>query len=266
MAIGRSGTLPNPDQLSQRLLKRVELSDPPVNLKSVLAVWKNLSVVEEDLDGSGYLLPLGRLGAEIVINRNDREERRRFTIAHELGHWVLGLVCEKKYGEFQQPPGVARVALEKWCDAFATNLLMPADLVSSWLPALDQPLLIDAILRASEVFGVSEEAFFIRVWELQGVQVARFRQDSRRGSNDALMMDKNYADENARKALLEMLSGQRAQEQLQMGGSMVFFTLRDADGCISVSGRKSREGKLVLAVTWPKKGIRFRKAPPSDSP
>src|SRR5258708_34484801 len=133
MALSTS-LLPNPEQLSQRLLKKIEISDPAVKLKRILSIWHNVNVVEEDLDGSGYLLPLGRLGAEIVVNEKDPEERRRFTIAHELGHWVLGLICEKKFGEFKQPPGVPRATLEKWCDAFATSLLMPSPLVSSWLP------------------------------------------------------------------------------------------------------------------------------------
>src|SRR4051794_19048821 len=137
MAVARSTGLPNPDQLCRRILERAEIGHPPVDLARIVGIWKNLSTVEEDLDGSGYLLPLGRLGGEIVLNRSDPEERRRFTIAHELGHWVLGIICEKKYGEFQQPPGVARAALEKWCDAFATSLLMPPELVRSWLPGRD---------------------------------------------------------------------------------------------------------------------------------
>jgi Zn-dependent peptidase ImmA (M78 family) len=251
MAINPSAPLPTPDQLSLRLVKKVEISDPPVSLPKILSIWKNLNVVEEDLDGSGYLLPLGRLGAEIVVNRNDPEERRRFTIAHELGHWVLGLICEKKYGEFQQPPGIPRATVEKWCDKFATTLLMPAPLVSSWLPPRDQPLLIDAILRASDTFGVSEEAFFIRVWELQRIQVATFEQDSGRRSRHSLTIERNYADEKAKKALLDMLTTQRAEEQLQIGGSMIWFALRHPHGLVSVSGRRSVRGRVVLAIAWP---------------
>jgi Zn-dependent peptidase ImmA (M78 family) len=247
-----AASLPNPDQVSQRLLKKVEIHDPPVNLQRVLSIWKNLNVVEEDLDGSGYLLPLGRLGAEIIVNERDPEERRRFTVAHELGHWVLGLICEKKFGEFKQPPGVPRATLEKWCDTFATNLLMPAPLVSSWLPPRDQPLLVDAMMRASDAFGVSEEAFFFRVWELERIQVARLRPDTQRRSGNSLIIDRNYADEKAKKALLGVLSTQHAEEQLQIGGSMICFTLRRPDGLISVSGRKSAGGGVLLAVAWPK--------------
>lgn len=254
MAISSSTPLPNPDQISQRLLKKVEIHDPPVNLKKVLAIWSNVNVVDEDLDGSGYLLPLGRLGAEIVVNQKDTEKRRRFTIAHELGHWVLGLICEKKFGEFKQPPGVPRAALEKWCDAFATNLLMPAPLVSSCLPPRDEPLLIDAILRASDTFGVSEEAFFIRVWELLRIQVATLKQDLNERSSSSLTIDRSYADSKTNNALLGVLSTQRAQEQLQISGSLICFTLRHFGELISLSGRRSARGRVVLAVSWPKAG------------
>ena len=92
----RASGLPNPEQVAQRLLNRVDVSEPPVPLVRVLSIRKELTVVEEDLDSAGYLLPLGKLGAEIIVNRNDGDARRRFTVAHELGHWVLGLTCQKK--------------------------------------------------------------------------------------------------------------------------------------------------------------------------
>src|SRR5579859_429384 len=126
-------TLPDPEKLSERVLKRVGVLEPPVEVESVLGVWKELRLVDEDLDGSGYLLPMGKLGGEIIVNRNDPPERKRFTIAHELGHWVLGLIWKKKSGEFKQPPGVPYAVIERWCDKFATNLLMPRFLVEPWI-------------------------------------------------------------------------------------------------------------------------------------
>ena len=251
MAVKTHAKLPSPEQISHRLLARVEINEPPVQLPRVLSIWKNLTVVEEDLDGSGYLLPLGRLGAEIIVNKNDPEERKRFTIAHELGHWVLGVICEKKLGEFKQPPTVPKVALEKWCDRFATNLLMPAPLVGRWLPARDQPQLIDAIFRASRTFGVSEKAFFIRVWELLRIQVALLKSDPARGSSTSLVVDRNYADEKTKEPLLRLLETPGVEQQLQIGSPMIFFTLRDEQGLISVSGRASGKRGFILAVAWP---------------
>ncbi len=251
MALNIPSSLPNPEQISERLLKKADISGPPVNLERVLSIWQNVQVVKEDLDGSGYLLPLGRLGAEIVVNENDREERRRFTIAHELGHWVLGLACEKRFGEFKQPPGVSRTTLEKWCDTFATNLLMPSTLVNSWLTPRDQPALIDAILRAAGAFGVSEEAFFIRVWELQKVQVATLRYDPKKTPASSLVVERNYADEKTRVALIRVLASAEAEHQLQIGGTLIRFAMRNSSGLVVVSGRRSLTGAMVLAVAWP---------------
>ena len=241
-----TGSLPNPEQTAQRLLKRSEIDAPPVNLRRVLSVWEGLSLVEEELDGAGYLLPLGRLGAEIIVNKNDRDERKRFTIAHELGHWVLGLACEKKLGEFKQPPGIPKVALERWCDTFAASLLMPASLVTELLPPKDQPLLIEAILRAAKSFRVSEEAFFIRIWELFRIQVAVL------SSMRPVVVQKTYSDVRSEKDLLTLLRDAKARKHLEIAGPMIYFALSSASGPISVSGKRSAKGRVILAVAWPR--------------
>jgi len=238
-------SLPSPERITRRLLDRVEITAPPVHLTKVVALWRNLHVVEEDLDSAGYLLPLGKLGAEIVVNKNDRDERRLFTIAHELGHWVLGLICEKKIGEFRQPPGIPKASIESWCDAFATNLLMPASFVKEWLPRKEQPILIDAILRAADRFNVSEETFFIRVWELQRIQIALVKL---RGTPS---IERTYGDAEKNKLLTQTLRDPAVDQQLRYGNTAVFFTLRDAKGKVYVSGRKRGPERFVLAVAWP---------------
>ena len=97
---------------------------------------------------SGLLLP--SLG-QIWVNADEAAQwpgRRRFTIAHELGHWVLhrrgqqALFCRK--GTVAEDPAPApREPLpepEREANAFAAALLMPAPLVER-LYARDQPRL-----------------------------------------------------------------------------------------------------------------------------
>lgn len=238
-------SLPDPKVLADKLLKRVEITEPPVRMERVVSVWQNLSLTEEDLDGAGYLLPIGDIGAEILVNRNNSDARRAFTIAHEVGHWVLGLICKKKFGTFIQPPGLPKVTIEKWCDAFATNLLMPAQLVRTWLPPKDQPLLVDSILRAAAKFGVSEEAFYIRVWELEQVQVAALslRPEPR--------VDRTYGDSERNEKLAAMLRQREVGIQLQMASSMIYFKMLGTSGTVCVSGRKFGHEKAILALAWP---------------
>ena len=92
------------------------------------------------LDGdqtiSGLLLPSR---GEIWVNADEARQwppRRRFTIGHELGHWVLhqdeqtSLFC--RHGSVAESPPAERRPLdliEEQANWFAASLLMPADLV-----------------------------------------------------------------------------------------------------------------------------------------
>ena len=67
--------------------------------------------------------------------------RRRFTIAHELGHWVLhrtgqqALFCRKGAVREDDAPTTTRAPLpvtEREANAFAAALLMPAPLVARY--------------------------------------------------------------------------------------------------------------------------------------
>lgn len=59
----------------------------------------------------------------ICVNANDRPERQRFTICHELAHIVLRLPSDHKalpwWSYAKRPPA------EIWCDVFAAELLLP---------------------------------------------------------------------------------------------------------------------------------------------
>lgn len=82
---------------------------------------------------SGLLLP--EL-AEIWVNRAEAREwpgRRRFTIGHEVGHWVLhrrldgGVFCRHATVVEAAEPAVPPA--EEEANAFAAALMMPAELV-----------------------------------------------------------------------------------------------------------------------------------------
>lgn len=85
---------------------------------------------------SGLLLPDR---AEIWVNAQEAEEwppRRRFTIAHELGHWQLhrhddeGVYCRASALDTDDSAAAAASGLpEEEANAFAAALLMPAHLI-----------------------------------------------------------------------------------------------------------------------------------------
>ena len=92
-----------------------------------------------------------------------RPERRRFTIAHELGHFVLH---RERYGEFNCSKEAiysgldSLVAIEREADEFAGNLLMPGNLLRQRLA--DRRVDLHLLSALAHEFGVSLEALCIR--------------------------------------------------------------------------------------------------------
>src|SRR6478672_7293236 len=98
----------------------------PVPVDAIAEDLLGLAVeVRDDLPVSGMLLPAER---RILVRSDESEPRRRFTIAHELGHWI----CQCQEGDVQPvycraaEIGVdaAAKALEREANVFAANLLM----------------------------------------------------------------------------------------------------------------------------------------------
>jgi hypothetical protein len=116
---------------------------------------------------SGLLLPAR---GEIWVNADEARlwpPRRRFTIAHELGHWVMhrtgqqGLFCRRtSVDEKVAPP--AR-DLEEEASAFAATLLMPA-----WLFVREHARCAGDLDELGRVFGTSAAATERRVSALFG--------------------------------------------------------------------------------------------------
>ncbi|MFA6116110.1 MAG: ImmA/IrrE family metallo-endopeptidase [Sphingomonas sp.] len=121
----------------------------------------------DDISGVLYR-DLGR--RIIVVNRTHSEVRRRFTIAHELGHLALHrgdkVHVDHEFRVNLRDPrsATAENVEEVEANAFAANLLMPAE----WIWAeLDQHLIDPGddsqISALAERYCVSQQALLIRV-------------------------------------------------------------------------------------------------------
>ncbi|ABF40124.1 protein of unknown function DUF955 [Candidatus Koribacter versatilis Ellin345] len=242
--------LPDPEKMAVRVLERAEVSVAPVNLRRVIALWKNLYLVEEDLDGSGYLLPMGNLGAEIIVNKNDSPERKAFTVAHEMGHWILGLRVKKSEGEFKQPD-VPHHILERWCDSFATGLLMPRHLLESAIPQKESAALLHSVLQASQKFGVSEEAFFIRIWQVLRIQVAFINLLPTQNRGKFFDIERQFAERRYVKKLEDLLSVIGVEGELKSNNAVILFSINGDDGRKHCTGRKLSDKRVLLTIQWP---------------
>ncbi|MDR1509601.1 MAG: ImmA/IrrE family metallo-endopeptidase [Synergistaceae bacterium] len=101
----------------------------------------------------------------IYVSTRDPHVRKRFTIAHEIGHVYLGHLADKENNELIDDEVRLRSATwnleEKEANEFAARLLMPASLIRG---AIDRGRV--SIEELAEFFDVSEQAMMYRLKNL----------------------------------------------------------------------------------------------------
>jgi Zn-dependent peptidase ImmA (M78 family) len=134
------------DQLRLRYLAAYGGDEIPVQIESIAEDLLGLQIERSwDIEFSGVLLPRERT---IVLNareapRNEAPLRRyRFTIAHEVGHWIchcLGGVPRPIYCRTVHPNPEEARGQEREADRFAATLLMPERaLRDAWAPTAEE--------------------------------------------------------------------------------------------------------------------------------
>lgn len=97
----------------------------------------------------------------IFVNANDCEERKRFTIAHELGHFCLShgssLRDTSRANRF-----VINTEHERAANQFAAELLMPAIAVKAMIDVRN----VKDPVALRQAFGVSSQALYYRLKNL----------------------------------------------------------------------------------------------------
>lgn len=116
------------------------------------SIAQNLGVeqiVEQEMPFDGGIFD-GQQGLTIKINSRGPSTRRRFTLAHEIGHLLL----EPGQNGRRTRKCAPDQDLERACDSIATELLMPASEVREFVSKLYAPS-TDNLRRVSREFGVS---------------------------------------------------------------------------------------------------------------
>jgi Zn-dependent peptidase ImmA (M78 family)/transcriptional regulator with XRE-family HTH domain len=158
-------TSENPVSAAQELLAQARIGAPPIPVTD-LAERCGVNVFEAEFDDavSGVLLDLDA-GPVIGFNSDHGQARQRFTIAHELGHFLLrhhdhfhiDLADMASHGN---PPGFDWRD-ERAANEFAAELLMPAGLV---IQEYDQS---QRLATLASKFKVSREAMGFRLENLR---------------------------------------------------------------------------------------------------
>ena len=119
---------------------------------------KGIKVVEADLpDGvDGLTCFVHRADHKddikvIVVSKHYSVERKRFTLAHELGHWVIGSVEENG------------IDLEKAVNRFAGSFLIPERHLRDEVGDERQSVAYEEFIRIKHIYGVSAAALLYRM-------------------------------------------------------------------------------------------------------
>lgn len=113
-----------------------------------------------DDDVAGALVKKEGADPVIILNGEDSRNRKRFTAAHELGHYVRRSEEPNKYEYVDyrdERSSTGTIEEEHFANSFAASLLMPRPAVEA-LRAEDMP-----DFRMAKRFGVSREAMRYRL-------------------------------------------------------------------------------------------------------
>jgi Zn-dependent peptidase ImmA (M78 family) len=155
----------------QSLLREFKISSPPVPIERIA---KGLGIVlcefPSDDDVSGAIIRLqGK--TVIAVNPKHHSNRKRFTIAHELGHYFLHQdVTDHVDADFRvswrnEESSKAVDWNEISANAFAAELLMPEEFLIADLNSLEEVTKRSVVLLAGR-YAVSPEAMKIRLTNL----------------------------------------------------------------------------------------------------
>lgn len=145
---------------------------------------------------SGLFAYDNKLGACMLLNANHPRERRTLTAAHELGH----LLCSRRQPDVLSEAASERSPEERYCNAFARNLLIPMRAASqkfNELTAGSSRLTRRHIIILAHYFGVAREAVVRRLEELGLVK---------RGSWDWFEENGGISDEQVRQVLGDLIA------------------------------------------------------------
>jgi Zn-dependent peptidase ImmA (M78 family)/transcriptional regulator with XRE-family HTH domain len=154
---------------AEELLKIAKLQNPPVSPEEV-ASKLNIPVFEwgfpDEISGL-FVADQGK--ACIGVNQSHPKVRQRFTVAHELGHFVFSdgqdLFVDFMDNSMDLQNEQKRSA-EKKANIFAADLLMPKTMLKRDFKELG----IDGLILLAQKYQVSEQAMWFRLINLKLVQ------------------------------------------------------------------------------------------------
>jgi len=151
-----------------KLLRENEVTHSPVPVEKIaqsLNIQVRFEEADDDLSGALIRDPKGRV--VIGVNSAHHPNRQRFTVAHEIGHFILhkgiSLHVDEDFRVNLRDGSVNRDEIQ--ANAFAAELLMPTEFIEKDTKKLGQ---VDqqALERLARRYQVSARAMEIRLTNL----------------------------------------------------------------------------------------------------
>lgn len=163
----------NPTQEALGLLNKTGQQTAPIDVDAI-ARYLGIKVVSQPLEDtvSGVLV-IKDHHAAIGVNQLHHDHRKRFSIAHEIGHFVLHRENSHIFVDGaltfhrDQNSSEGIDTQEIQANTFAAELLMPAHMLRTHLAQMDTSSYDQALVgKLASIFNVSEQAMTIRLYNL----------------------------------------------------------------------------------------------------
>jgi hypothetical protein len=148
---------------AEKLLWQYGVRDPShVDLEAI-ANYRGAEVVYRRLFGCAARLVAAGDKAVISVGLGSYPGRQRFSLAHELAHWI----CDKGQGSFRcanediGPQNAEAKNIEAYANAYASQLILPSYLVDPWLEG--KRINLDTAKALGSDFNASLTASAIKV-------------------------------------------------------------------------------------------------------
>ncbi len=164
--------------LVEKMLHSSGIDQPPISVEKI-AKKLNLEIRVEQLEGdiSGCIIRQGDRGI-VGVNTFHHENRQRFTVAHEIGHFLLHkgnqILVDRKFLVNMRDAEASAAANPEEVEAnfFAAELLMPERFLSIDIKGKHLDIEDDQSLRdLAERYQVSTQALTYRLANLGYLQI-----------------------------------------------------------------------------------------------
>lgn len=160
-------TIKNIEIEARKLLTKFEITGVPIQVDDIAKkMGIQISYAPSD-EYSGMLIRKEGEQALMGVNSNESKNRMRFTIAHEIAHYIFDKKTAVSIDYRNNGSTLDKSLEEKRADLFAANLLMPKKWLQLDIEKISrEDFSKDQIAELARKYGVSSEAMTYRLVNL----------------------------------------------------------------------------------------------------